>query len=57
VLANQLRHLHAGFGMLQDRNDLLFARSGLLHQSSPVGNLHSPVVLIVRGLHCVTRGF
>src|SRR5690606_16033344 len=39
--------------LLQNRNDLLFAEPGLLHQSSPVGKLYSQVVLKIRGLHAV----
>jgi hypothetical protein len=32
VLANQLRDLHAGLDLLQNRNDLLFTEPGLLHR-------------------------
>jgi hypothetical protein len=48
-LADALVHL-AGLGLLEYRNDLLFAESGLLHRSSPVGKLYYPAVLNVGGL-------
>jgi hypothetical protein len=41
----------AGISLSNDRNDLLFGKSGLLHLSSPGGKLYSPVVRQVRGLH------
>lgn len=50
VLANQFCDFHAGFRLLQDRDDLLFTEPGLLHKSFPVGKLYSPLVLFVRGL-------
>jgi hypothetical protein len=54
VFADQLRDPHAGFRLLEHRNDLFFTEPGLLHKSSPVGKLYSRVVLFVRGLQFLT---
>src|SRR5579863_1225063 len=37
VLARQLHRLRASIELLEDRDDLLFGKLGLLHSSSPLG--------------------
>lgn len=53
VLACELGHLHAGLPLLEHRNGLFFAESGLRHESSPVWKTLLPDGPIRQG---VTRG-